>query len=214
MKKGILITIGLAFIGVNLTLAQDAKSILDQLSKKAASYESMKASFSYEMMNEAEGINEKQSGSIISQGDKYNLEIAGQKIISDGKTIWTVIEEANEVQIDNVPEEGEMEEEYISPTKILTLWEEGFKYKYDSEQDLAGTAVHVINLFPEDPSEKSFHTIKLFIDKGKMEVKQIGIKGKDGTDFIYKINDFETNLDVPASTFTFNNPEYDVIDLR
>lgn len=214
MKKEILLTLGMAFFTLSQSVAQDAKSILNDLSKKASSYESMKATFTYEMLNEEEGINEKQSGSLLSKGDQYHLEIAGQQIISNGKTIWTVIEEANEVQIDNVPEADEMEDEYISPTKILTLWEEGFKYKYDAEKNLDGTAVHLINLFPEDPSEKSFHTIKLFIDKAKMEVKRIDIKGKDGTDFIYFITSFETDLAIPENSFSFNNPEYDVIDLR
>lgn len=217
--KNILFTGVLAFfIGATSVSAQDvkAKGILDKLSTKAKTYTSMQADFEYIMSNEADDINEKQSGSLIVKGEKYNLNIAGQKIISDGKTVWTILDEAEEVQINAVPEEDESED-FVSPTKILTLWEKGFKYKYDKASTLNNNAVDIINLYPEGADDKSFHTIKLYVNQSKMEVDQIEIKGKDGTDFIYKINSFQVNETIPSSTFTFstsNNPTYDVIDLR
>ena len=199
-------------LGVN---AQDekAKGILDQLSKKTATYTSMSASFEYKLSNKAEGVDETQSGSLVSKGEKYHLNIAGQQIISDGKTVWTVLDEAEEVQINDVPKPGE-EDDYISPTNILTLWEKGFKYKYDQSSMLNGKKVDIINLFPEEADDKSFHTIKLFINQANLEVVQIIIKGKDGTDFTYIINSFKTNQDIADSKFKFSNPDYDVIDLR
>ncbi len=213
MRKNILLYLSLALFSLTSS-AQEAKQILDELSDKAANYKSMEADFSYRMLNDADGIDEMQKGSILTSGEKYNLEIAGQKIISDGKTVWTVIEDAEEVQISNVPEEDEAAEEYISPTKILTLWEKGFKYKYVGSENLNGAAHHLIDLFPEDPSDKSFHTIKLFINKAKMEVTKINIKGKDGTDYIYSIDEFNVNGNIAEGQFTFNKPNYDVIDLR
>jgi len=211
------ITLLLTFIfTISSGFAQDekAKKILDDLSAKTKTYSSMSASFEYKMLNKSEDIDENQSGSLIVKGDKYHLVIAGQKIISDGKTVWTVLDEAEEVQVNSVPT-GEDVEDFISPTKILTLWEKGFKYGYDSEATLNGNAVDIINLFPEKADEKSFHTIKLYVNKAKKEVDQITIKGKDGTDFIYSIKNFETNKDVADTKFSFKNTSnYDVIDLR
>jgi outer membrane lipoprotein-sorting protein len=214
MKKPITLLVGLLLFGTIAVVAQDAKAILDQLSKKAEQYKSMKADFSYQMLNKNDGIDDTQKGSIITQGEKYHLNIAGQEIISNGKTMWTVINEAEEVQVNTVPEESELDEEYISPTKILTLWEKGFKYKYDQSTTFNGQDHHIINLYPQDPEGKSYHTIKLYINKSKMEVSKIIIKGKDGTDFIYTIKNFQTNESIPPSTFSFNNPDYEVIDLR
>lgn len=217
----VLLKIGMVFILILATVqvnAQDAKAkgILDKLSAKTKTYTSMRADFEYTMKNVAEDIEETQNGSLVTQGEKYNLEIAGQKIISDGKTVWTVLDEAEEVQLNNVPEPDETED-YISPTKILTLWEKGFKYQYDKSMTLNGAVVDVINLFPEKADEQSFHTIKIYVNKTKMIVDQIDIKGKDGTDFVYIIKKFITNENIEASTFVFstvNNPSYDVIDLR
>ncbi|MBL4706840.1 MAG: outer membrane lipoprotein carrier protein LolA [Flavobacteriales bacterium] len=219
MKKYRLLSAALIlFVSTGTIKAQDAKakSILDKLSAKTQTYTSMKAEFEYVMKNEAEDLEENQSGSILTKGEKYHLEIAGQKIISDGKTVWTVLDEAEEVQVNTVPEEDDSED-FISPTKILTLWEKGFKYKYSNSSTLNGAAVDVINLYPEDADNKSFHTIKLYVNRAKLVVDQIEIKGKDGTDFIYKITSFQTNESIDENNFTFStsqHPSYDVIDLR
>tara|TARA_B110000503_G_C7120752_1_gene402412 strand:- start:188 stop:847 length:660 start_codon:yes stop_codon:yes gene_type:complete len=215
LKIGTVLSLILATVNVG---AQDAKAkgILDKLSAKTKTYTSMSATFEYTMKNVAEDIEESQSGSLITQGDKYHLEIAGQKIICDGKTVWTVLDEAEEVQINGVPDADERED-YISPTKILTLWEKGFKYKYDKSMTLNGADADVINLFPEKADEQSFHTIKIYVNKAQMVVDQIDIKGKDGTDFVYIIKTFKTNENIAADTFVFStakNPSYDVIDLR
>lgn len=215
VKIGVVLSLLLATLQMR---AQDAKAkgILDKLSAKAKTYSSMSATFEYTMKNVEEDIEETQSGSLVTQGDKYHLEIAGQKIISDGKTVWTVLDEAEEVQINEVPKADETED-FISPTKILTLWEKGYKYKYNESSTLNGTAVDLINLYPEKADEQSFHTIKLYVNKSKMILAQIDIKGKDGTDFVYVIKTFKTNESIAANTFMFstsNNPSYDVIDLR
>ncbi|NOG57838.1 MAG: outer membrane lipoprotein carrier protein LolA [Bacteroidetes bacterium] len=198
--------------------AQDAKAktILDKLSKKTESYTSMHADFEYKMLNKEEGINETQKGSLLTQGKKYKFDIAGQVIISDGKTVWTVLEDAEEVQINEVPQ-GEDNEDYINPVSILTMWEKGFKYKYDSKVTLDGVELDVVNLYPEKPDEKSFHTVKLYINQTKMVVSKIEIKGKDGTDFTYNIKTFTPNESIAPSKFTFkqaDHPDFEVIDLR
>jgi len=218
LKIGIVLGLITANVHVQAQEVKDikAKGILDKLSAKTKTYTSMSADFEYTMKNVAEDIEESQSGSLVTQGEKYNLEIAGQKIISDGKTVWTVLDEAEEVQINDVPDADERED-YISPTKILTLWEKGFKYKYDKSMTLNGVEVDVINLFPEKADEQSFHTIKIYVNKDKMQVDQIDIKGKDGTDFVYTIRTFKTNENIAENTFMFStakNPTYDVIDLR
>jgi outer membrane lipoprotein-sorting protein len=200
-----------------VSFAQDAKAkvILDELSQKTKSYSSMSADFEYKMINKTENIDESQRGSLKSKGNKYHLIIAGQKVISNGKLVWTVLEDAEEIQINVVPDEDS--EDFISPNKILTLWESGFKYKYDQQTTLDGKTVDIINLYPDKVDEQSFHTIKLFIDKTKKEVVKIEIKGKDGTDYTYIIKEFKTNEPLSDEMFEVKQskyPDFDVIDLR
>ena len=113
MKNFTVLILFVSLLGfTTLSQAQDAKAkgILDKLSKKTETYSSMKAEFEYVMKNESEDLEETQNGSIVTKGEKYSLEIAGQKVISDGKTVWTVLDEAEEVQINNVPDEDEAED--------------------------------------------------------------------------------------------------------
>ncbi len=188
-----------------------AKAILDKLSAKTKAYKTVKAEFQYMITNKTEGINESQTGKIEIKGNKYNLAIQGQNIISDGKYMYTVLKESEEVQISNLPDEAD--EDNISPNKIFTLYETGFKYKFVKEEN----NVQVISLFPKKPEEKSFHRIVLYINKTKNQINKVKIFGKDGSNFTYKIKTFSPNATISDSEFKFDKtkyPNFEVIDLR
>ena len=151
---------------------------------------------------------------MMSKGEMYNLTIAGQNVISDGKTKWTYIPDAEEVQIDDAQLEGE---EGLNPSKILTIYEDGFKYKFEKEVTLNGKVYQLIKLFPEAADEMPYHSALLYVDKVKNEVYKIELKGKDGSNYIYTITSFEINKEIPDAKFRFNtakHPEVEVIDLR
>jgi len=190
-----------------------AKTILDEVSVKTKSYTSIKAEFTYSMENEADDISESQKGTLLLKGKKYRLEIAGQEIISDGKTVWTYLKDVGEVQISEL----EYDEGAVSPTNIFTIYEEGFKYQFYKEEVQDGRSVQLINLYPINANEKSYHTIRLSIDKNKKQLIAIEIFGKEGNTYTYKIKKFATNLTVEDSHFTFkpsDHPDVEIIDLR
>ena len=192
-----------------------AKKILDKLSATTKGYASIGADFTYNLCNKDEKIDENQEGKIKLKGNMYRLEIAGQEVITNGATVWTVIHDAEEVQIDNVSDEEE--DETLNPSKLFTLYEEGFKYKYIGEEQADGKTVHVIKLFPIDAGEKPFHTIILSIIKVEMQILSIQILSKDGNKYTYKLKNFEGGIDVPDDHFEFDVkefPDYEVIDLR
>lgn len=193
-----------------------AKAILDKLSAKTKNYSSMQADFDYQLVNQKSGIDEVQKGWVKIKGDKYKLSIAGQEITSDGKTMWTLLVDDNEVQISDIPEEGEGDDEiFSSPSKLFTLYENGFKYVYDGEEKINGVAVDVIKLYPMQPKEKNYHTIKLYIDKAKVEMKRVSIMSKDGNIYTYTLNNLKTNEALADAIFTFDvSKANDVIDLR
>lgn len=193
--------------------AQDdtkAKGILDKLSAKTKAYKTIKADFQFTMTNKTEGTNESQTGKIEIKGDKYILSISGQDVISDGKSMWTILKESKEVQINEIDEE---DEEAISPNKIFTLYEKGFKYKYVKEEK----GMHIINLYPKAAADKSFHRIALYINKAKNEMSKVKVYGKDGTETTYSIKSFTADSTIPDVNFSFDKskyPGYEIIDLR
>lgn len=196
------------------SVAQDdvkAKAILDKLSTKTKKYTSIKTTFDYQIVNKAEGLNEKQAGSLQIKGEKYYLSIKGQDVFSDGKSIYTLLKDAEEVQINSIPDENE--EDVISPNTIFTLYEKGFKYKYVKEEN----GNDIINLYPNNPQDKSFHRVEIQINKTKGEIYKVTVFGKDGTDMSYTIKTFTPNIAITDDTFVYSKakyPKYDVIDLR
>jgi outer membrane lipoprotein-sorting protein len=204
----------LSAIGVN---AQDAKAkaILDELSAKTKAYTSIKATFSYTLENKDQKIKETQEGTITIKGNKYKLEIAKQEVICDGKAVYTVIKEAKEVQINNMPDPNATDN--INPANIFTMYEKGFKHKFDGEKAEGGKTFQIISLFPTEPKGKQYHTVKLYVDKAAKQVNKILVFSKDGNNYTYQVKTFTPNAPVDDKIFTYNSaqyPKFEVIDLR
>jgi len=211
-----LITVAVAFSLSSFAQPKEAvdakaKGILDEVSIKTKTYPSIKAEFTMVMQGKDKAKKtETQKGALQLKGDKYKLDIKGQEIISDGKTSWTYLKDNNELQINNIDPRSN---EGVTPSNIFTIYEKGYKYKYDSETPNA----HTINLYPMNPEKKKFHTLKLVINKVSKEISSFTVYMKDGNVFDYTINSFITNSPIPDSIFIFDtkaHPGIEVVDLR
>ena len=196
--------------------AQDEKAtaILDKLSTKMQQYESVSASFSSKMVDKQADMEVNQSGSVKVSGDNYQLEIGDFTIICDGENVWTYSKKSNEVMIDLA--EDMYDDEGIAPADLFTIWETGFKNQYVGTETINGVACDVIKLFPINPQEKSYHTIKIYIDAEALEMKRAIIQGKEGNNTIYDLNSFDTEF-IKSSEFKFTKalyPGVEVIDNR
>lgn len=186
-----------------------AKKILDELSTKTKSYTSIQAEFS-KTLEKKDKSKETQDAKIETKGNKYKLTITGHEIYSDGKTVWDYGKDANEVIIKEADAE---DDQTLSPTNIFTMYEKGYKFKFDSED----TKTQTISLFPENPDKQKFHTIKLTIDKIKKQISSVKMLMKDGSSQTFLVKSFTPNTDIPDSYFTFNTKAHagvSVEDLR
>ena len=106
--------------------AQDqvAKDVLDRLSSTTKSYKNMTVDFDFIFENKNQNINEKQKGILVLQEEMFRLEMEDQIIINDGESQWIYLADMNEVQI----MEHDPEEQIMSPNKLFTIYEEGYKY--------------------------------------------------------------------------------------
>jgi outer membrane lipoprotein carrier protein len=203
------------FFSGQLTFAQAKKSsddILKEVSEKTKSFSSIRISFTYNMDNPSAKVHESETGTLLVKGDQYRLDIAGQKVISDNKTVWTYITEANEVQINAVEEDKNV----LTPTRLLTSYSEDYKSKLTGEVTKDGRAQYVIELKPN--ADKTFTTIELNIDKELLRITRIAMQDKSGNTFSYLVNKFEPNVSsVKDTDFTFDAKDYpgvEVIDMR
>jgi outer membrane lipoprotein-sorting protein len=203
MKK--LFTLSILFCSL-LFNAQDqdpkAKAILDDLSKTTKTYKTISAEYGFTILNKEGKELEKQTGKVQIKGDKFKLEIPGNTIVCDGKTIWNHNKDAKEVTIKHFDATNE---DQLNPSKIFTMYEKGYKFKYEKDEKVGAVNCSLINLFPADkPEKKKFHTIILYVDKTKKQVVQLKMLMKDGGKQIYVIKTFKPNTEMADAMFVFD----------
>lgn len=194
---------------------QKAKEILEKVTKATQGYSSISASFNYVMENKAEDIHEENKGNILLKGNKYHLSLPqmGMQMFTDGKTVWTYMKDANEVTIANA---GDDMNEAMDPSKLFTIYEHGFNYKYIEEKTVDGVPVYIIDLFPEN-SEIEYSKIRIQVEKKRMLIKRAEMIGKEGNNYIVEVNDLKTDVPTKDSDFVFDKSKFkgaEVVDLR
>jgi outer membrane lipoprotein-sorting protein len=197
----------LAVLAFTTSFGQDEKSqaILDKLSTKMKGMTSFYIEFSANIKNTSTGTNSTETGKGWVKGEKFTASYGENTIVSNGKKTWTIVKEEKSVYETDA---AEADEESLNPKKLMTIWESGFKNKYEKEDKLNNEAVHVINLYPKNPAKVDYHTIVLYISKSGNELKKAIMKSKDGTTTTYSVTKFTANPTVEDSIFVFDPKKY------
>lgn len=195
----------LSFIGFT-AFGQDAKAdgILKQISDKVKSSSSFYMEFSANIKNSSSGLNENNSGKGWVKGNKYYATYGEAIRLSNGKKVWTILKGDKMVYISDV----DASDAGMNPKQLLTMWDSGFKTKYEKETTLGSEAVHMISLYPKEPKKAEYHTITVYVSKNGNELKKATLKGKDGTVMNYTVNKLQFNAAVEDSKFVFDKTKY------
>lgn len=211
MKKTLLVVLSIVLIGnVNAQYDEQAKKILDDMSKKYQSFVAYSAEFSYSMENKVENIKDEFNGKITIKAEMYRLDMGIQEIYNNGETIWTYMPEEKEVNITEV----DGEDEDLTPSKIFTAYQSG--YKYVLLENESGADVYVIDLIPEDQTEQ-FFKVRMKISKSKNLINSWEIFDKNGNNYKYSILNFNPDNSIRDQYFEFDesgHPGVEVVDLR
>lgn len=206
MKHFTLLFAAAAVLITSTLNAQTSKEVLDKLSAKAKTWKTISSDFSSTLVDKKNSSTNKQDGSIKVKGKKYNLNLPGYVIISDGVTVWSFDKKANAVNIDDL---ADVKDGAFDPSEMFTIWEKDFRHEMKNANfTLDGAACHEIALYPNNPKGKSYHTIVMYVDKAKMEVKQIVVKTREGAEITYKVKNFKVNTEYPDTDFQFNKAKY------
>jgi len=192
-----------------------AKEILDKLSATTKSYKTVQIDFSFTLENQQENIKETNSGWVALKGDKYRLHMPalGMDVYSDGKTNWSYLPDAGEV---NITDNSSAQDNSLNPATLFTIYDKGFKYRYLGEEKVDGKNAYVIDLYPKDLT-KDFTRVQLFIDAANYHIIKAKTFGKDGNIYTLVLTNMKTNQDLADSYFTFDpskHPDVEVNDMR
>lgn len=204
MKRIItIILISLSFIAFGQNY-DNGKKLLQEVSKKVKAYDNIAIDFKYVLENTSENVKQETRGDVILEGDKYVLNILGITRLYDGKKIYSISPEDEEVTISS---NDVLDDESITPSKMLSFYEEGYTYKMDIEQNVQGRKIQFVKLTPID-SNSEIKNILLGIDAQTKHIYKLIQMGKNGTKTILTVNSFKTNEPLPRTLFIFDSKKY------
>lgn len=202
IKRTLLIIFVFGITGIQ---AQTAKELLNEVSKKVKSYNNIVIGFKYSLNNPAENVSQETRGDVTLQGNKYLLNLMGTEQMYDGKKLYVIVPEDEEI---NISAQNEDDENSITPSKMLTFYEEGYSYKMDIVQDVNGRKIQFVKLTPID-SKSELKEILLGIDKQTKHIYKMIQKQNNGTNVTITVNSFKTNQPLSETLFMFDESKYE-----
>jgi outer membrane lipoprotein-sorting protein len=204
MKK--LIFLALMTFGVTGFAQNDARaeSLLTEVSNKIKAYSNISLDFKYELSNVNENINQETRGDVVIEGEKYKLNILGVTRIFDGDSLYTISPEDEEVTISSTNTD---EEATITPSKMLSFYEDGYTFKMDIIQNVKGRKIQYVKLTPMDTNSEIKHVL-LGIDATTKHIYNLIEVGKNGTKTTLTVNSFQTDQPISKTLFTFDESKY------
>ncbi|RAJ12550.1 LolA family protein [Arenibacter echinorum] len=200
------LSIILLVLSTSVSMAQNsakAKTLLDEVYNKVKSYDNIFVDFKYSLNNEEANINTETRGDVTMQGDKYLFNYLGSKQVYDGKKVYTVVPENEEVTI----EEKLDDENTITPSKMLTFYKQGHNYDWDILQNIQGRKIQFVKLTPIDTNSE-IKSILLGIDVETKHIYKLIETGKNGTKTTITVNSFKIDQPLSKTLFTFDENKY------
>ncbi|PIP55407.1 MAG: hypothetical protein COX07_00100 [Bacteroidetes bacterium CG23_combo_of_CG06-09_8_20_14_all_32_9] len=187
-----------------------AKTILDKVSEKNKAFKTIEAEFVIIVENKQDKSKDSKKCKIWIKENKYKIDLASSIIFNDGKTQWTYMQDANEV---NVITPDPNDDSSLNPAKMFTIYEKGYKIRFINEKFENTRALYEIELYPID-LKKDFTKITLKIDKTKMQIFSMKRFGKDGTDYYIEVVKIDTDKEMADNLFTFDKTKYPKVEVN
>lgn len=137
----------------------------------------------------------------------FSIKSDGVELWYDGTTMWTYMEESQEV---NVTEPTQEELCYINPYLILKDWNNIFDYK------LVSKASGYIKILLTPRESADYESLMLYVDD-KFNICMLSIANNNSDISDIRVTDLKTGIKVDKSMFAFDKKKYpnvEIIDLR
>ena len=184
--------------------SQKAEKLLNEVSSKVKAYDNMVIDFKYALENKAENVSQETRGDVSIDGEKYVLNLMGTTQLFDGKKIYTIIPEDEEINISDYVEE---DSNSITPSKMFSFYEDGYNYQMDITQNVKGREIQYVKLIPKD-SNAEIKSILLGIDTQTKHIYNLIQSQDNGTKVTITVKSFKTDQPLAKNLFTFNEDRY------
>ncbi len=137
-------------------------------------------------------------GKLTVAGEKYRLEMNGFEYLSDGKKMYIISHDDEEVTSTDL---GESNEAPITPSAILNGFEKGYSYKLAGTEKIGGRTVQYIILKPNVSEEIREITIGIFTDD--YTVHSFQRMGLNNVDIRFTVKQSQWNVKLQPNYLTF-----------
>ena len=132
------------------------------------------------------------------------LNFMGVTKIFDGQKTYTIVPVDEEVSVSKV---DESDDSAITPSKMLTFFNKGYKYDWDILQNVKGRKIQYVKLTPISSKDQR-KEILLGIDIQTKHIYNLIETGKNGTKTTLTVNSFKTNQPLSKNQFIFAQSKY------
>ncbi len=208
--------ISLSVFITSVVMAQQdprAKEILDKVSEKAKSEETIEIEFKLQIVDKKEDSKSTSRGILKVKGEKYTMESADSKVFYNGETMWSYMEDVKEVVITTPDDE---DADFVdNPSKIFDLYNKDYKYRLIGEAKVDGKWMYEIDLYPKNLNQP-YSRFKIFVKKN-YDIHMVTAFSKEGVDYSIIINTIDFTEPMDDSIFNFNPSKIkgiEIIDMR
>lgn len=191
-----------AFIFSSDIYSQNAIKILDTAAANYKKASGVKINYTYTIGSEHG------KGVLKSDGNKFVNDTGNIIVWFNGKSLWTLVKENEEVNLTN-PTEREITK--LNPNSYLNLYKKDYKASMGKS-----TSVCYEVILQANSAKATIQTIIVKIDKKTYYPSFIHISGK-GINTDINVTQYLTSQKFSIGTFSFNPkqyPDYELIDLR
>lgn len=173
-----------------------AKTILETVS---ANYKAKKNTYFKFTFGTGSGkVTKTETGIFYSTPSQYKLNIMGNEQIFDGKKVYNISKEDQEVTI----AKPNGSEKALSPINYIDEYKNGYTVTYSGKNG----ALDKITLVPV--KDNGIKTVVLFVNTPKKQISKIIQTSTDNELAVITVSQYKENQTLSASTFSFDKNKY------
>jgi len=204
LKNFFLLFFILLYIDLISQTSNQAENLLNLASKQMESYNNIEFEFSYVLNNRIEQINQESLGQVTVASEKYKLNFLDAIQLFDGKSLYTIVPENEEITITKAQEE----EDYgINPRELLQFYKNGYDYHWDINQRIKGKNIQFVKLIPQKRDGET-ESLLVGIDTKQNHIYKLIEIGYNGTTTTLTINNMKVDSSLPDNFFVFDEADY------
>jgi len=206
----IVVLVFFAFAKAGTAQSSQATKLLDEVAAKYKGYDNVTFTYKGNLKNSKANFDTDLQGEAKLSGNKYNATYNGTTYMYDGKKLYTINREDEQVTIATQNNDGS---EMINPSNIMTFYQKGYNKELDIVQNVKGRKIQYVKLTPIK-SGSDYKNILLGIDANTKHIYNTIITERSGTVITFTLQTFKTNEPLAKNCFTFDSSQYKNWDIE